>query len=181
MLQLFRLAVLACAIAGVGAARAAGLSGEVIGVADGDTLTLRDDAGAKWVIRLTDIDAPELGHGRSRPGQPYSRVARDFLRDAAHGRPASAECYDVDRRYRRERHVCRVHVDGRDLSVAMLDAGLAMVQGLTPRYVRDSGAYGHESRAKTERRGLWSQAHPIPPWQWRKACWQMQQCSGADE
>lgn len=178
-LRLAQQALLAGCLVAMSPTFAAELAGEVIRVADGDTLTIRDAAGRQWVIRLTDIDAPELGHGRSRPGQPYARAARDYLRDAAQGRQATAECYDVDRRHSRERHVCRVFVDGRDLSVAMLDAGLAMVQGISPRYVRDGRAHELERRARANRRGLWTQPVPVLPWEWRKKCWEKAQCSGA--
>jgi len=57
--------------AAVSQAAHADLNGQVVGVADGDTLTLRVDGG-NVRVRLDGIDAPELG-------QPYGKSARRSL------------------------------------------------------------------------------------------------------
>lgn len=156
----------------------------VIHVNDGDTLVLRDAGGRNIIVRLTDIDAPESSHGAGRPGQPFSAKATAHLKDLALGMAAQAECYDVDRRQNEDkvrfRYICRVHVDGKDLSLAMIDAGLAMAYRQNKRYVRDTSAYAREDAARGQRLGLWSQTEPIPAWKWRQMCWQHRFCEAAD-
>ena len=160
------------------------LAGEVIHVDDGDTLTLLDADNFKRVVRLTDIDAPESSHGTQQSGQPYSGRATALLKSITLNRQVTATCYDIDARRRndgttRERYICRVFVAGIDANMAMLDAGMAMAYRQHPRYVRDKASFAHEDAARSRRIGLWSQTAPIPPWEWRKACWIRQQCDGA--
>jgi micrococcal nuclease len=160
------------------------IAGRVVHVDDGDTLTILDADHFQRVIRLTDIDAPEGEHGAGRPGQPYSRRAAETLKDLTLGREAKAACYELDARSRddgtvRERYVCRVFVDGRDINMALLDAGLAMANRLARRYVRDPATFKHEEAARGRRIGLWAQSSPVPPWDWHRACWQRQQCPSA--
>ncbi len=160
------------------------IAGKVIHVDDGDTLTLLAGDKSWRVIRLSDIDAPEVGHGSKRPGQPYGRQAADFLRNLALGKQARSTCYDVDRRMRddgtmRDRYVCKVFVDGIDANLAMIDAGLAMAERQNKRYVRDPATYAHEDAARAKRRGLWAQPVVVAPWEWRRGCWQSGRCGGA--
>lgn len=81
--------------------------GTVVGIADGDTLTLLDGGKTTHRIRIDGIDAPERT-------QPYGQRARKSLADLAHGRSARAECPKSDRY---GRAVCRVLVDGVDVGL----------------------------------------------------------------
>jgi len=162
------------------------IAGKVIHVNDGDTLVVLDAQGHKRVIRLTDIDAPESAHGARRPGQPYSAKATAHLKSIALSSPAEASCYDIDARRRedgssRERYICRVFVNGVDVNMAMIDAGLAMAYRQNRRYVRDQATFQHEDAARAARMGLWQHSTPIPPWEWRRTCWERRQCDGAGD
>jgi len=162
------------------------ITGKVIHVDDGDTLTLLAVDKSWRVIRLSDIDAPEVGHGSKRPGQPYGRQAGGFLRDFVLGKQARATCYDVDRRMRddgttRDRYVCKVFVGGIDANLALIDAGLAMAARQNKRYVRDPATYAHEDAAKAQRRGLWAQPVVVAPWEWRRRCWGHARCDSVDD
>ena len=57
------------------------LTGKVVGVADGDTLTLRVAGNQQVKVRLAGMDAPE-----SR--QPYGQKAKQALSDLAYGQEA---------------------------------------------------------------------------------------------
>src|SRR5215470_6788958 len=91
------------------------LEGRVIGVADGDTITLLDSNHQQHRIRIGGIDAPEKG-------QPFGTRSKMNLSNLAFGRDARADCYKVDR-YRRD--VCTIYVHGKDVELAQIEAGPA--------------------------------------------------------
>ncbi len=145
------------------------LSGRIVDVSDGDTLTLlagRD----RHRVRLASIDAPETGHGRQRPGQPFAQAARKALAGLVAGRTLTLHCFEQDR-YGRD--VCDVPLpDGRTANRVMVETGLAWAnrQG-GGKYLRDEAIAGLERRARDRRLGLWSQPGAVAPWDWRWQCW----------
>jgi endonuclease YncB( thermonuclease family) len=154
--------LLAACIAGAGTVQAEQLHGKVVGVADGDTLTLLDDSRKQHRVRLDAIDAPERS-------QPFGQRARQSLASLAHGREAVADCPKTDRY---GRAVCRVTVDGVDVGLEQVRRGLAW------HYVRYAHEQSPQSRldyaraeqqARSERAGLWSYRDPTPPWDFRRA------------
>jgi len=105
------------------------LTGRVVAIADGDTLTILDGSNTQHKIRLAGVDAPEKG-------QPFGTKARDNLADKVFKQEVRVEVIDVDRYHRQ---VGRIF-----LSAA-------------------------EADAREHRRGLWADANPVPPWEWRRA------------
>ncbi|WP_343820325.1 thermonuclease family protein [Castellaniella daejeonensis] len=145
------------------------LSGRVVDVSDGDTLTLLAGRG-RHRVRLASIDAPETGHGRQRPGQPFGQAARKALADLVAGRTLTLNCFEQDR-YGRD--VCDVPLpDGQTANRVMVEHGLAWAnrQG-GGKYLRDGAIAGLERRARDQRLGLWRQAGAVAPWDWRWQCW----------
>ncbi|MFT0531264.1 thermonuclease family protein [Castellaniella hirudinis] len=154
-----------------GAAQAAyTIQGRVVQVADGDTLTLL--RGRQRVrVRLASIDAPEIGHSRQRPGQPYGQAARRALAELVAGKTLALRCYEQDR-YGRE--ICDVPLaDGRTASQALVAGGLAWanLQG-GGKYLRDDTLPGLQRQARQRGLGLWQAPGPVAPWEWRWKCWQ---------
>jgi endonuclease YncB( thermonuclease family) len=144
------------------AARAVEWVGTVIGVADGDTLTLLDDAKTPHRIRLDGIDAPERT-------QDYGQRSRQSLAGLAHGRRAVAECLKTDRY---GRAVCRVSVDGVDVGLEQVRRGLAWhyVKYANEQSTADRMRYaGAEEQARATRLGLWAASAAVPPWDYRHA------------
>jgi endonuclease YncB( thermonuclease family) len=84
-------------------------------VADGDTITMLDSNRQQHRIRLAGIDAPEKA-------QPFGQRSKQHLAQLAFGKDAKADCYKGDRY---DRDVCTVYVNGKDVGLAQLDAGLA--------------------------------------------------------
>ena len=82
-------------------------------------------------------------------------------------REAVAECSKIDR-YRR--NVCRVMVGGADAGLEQVRAGLVW---FFRRYAKElppdrRQRYADmEAQAKSEPRGLWADAAPVAPWEWR--------------
>jgi endonuclease YncB( thermonuclease family) len=99
---------------------AAELSGKVVGVSDGDTLTLlvADGSSFKQVkVRLGEIDTPE-----SR--QPYGERAKQALSDRVFGKPARVVVETTDKY---GRTVGRVYVGGVDVNAELVKQGAAWV------------------------------------------------------
>jgi endonuclease YncB( thermonuclease family) len=91
------------------------LSGRIVRVADGDTVTVLDRAKVQHRVRLAGIDAPERA-------QPYGARAKDHLAALVAGRQVVVEWQKQDRY---GRIVGKVLLSGRDINLAMIDAGLA--------------------------------------------------------
>lgn len=140
---------------------AASLSGVVVGVADGDTLTLLDAQLRQHKVRLSGIDAPEKR-------QPFGQRAKHSLGLLVYGRPVRVEAGKTDRY---GRVVGKVIVDGMDVNREQVRRGFAwhyvVYAREQPREDRERYADAERS-ARAERRGLWSMPHPVAPWDFRR-------------
>lgn len=137
------------------------LVGRVVGVTDGDTMTLLDTAKQTHKIRLSGIDAPEQK-------QPFGKQAKLSLSNLAYGRVAKADCPTRDR-YRRA--VCVVTVAGQDVGLQQIRQGFAWWYRDYAREQRmpDRQAYERaEKVAQEQRLGLWREIDPTTPWEWRR-------------
>jgi endonuclease YncB( thermonuclease family) len=138
-------------------ASAADYSARVIGIADGDTITVLTADKTQHRIRLHGIDAPEMG-------QDFGSRAKQAASSLAIGKTVTIRPRDTDRH---GRTVAEVFLpDGRSLNREMVRQGLAW---WFRRYApRDADLAQIESEARAARIGLWSQPNPVPPWEWRK-------------
>lgn len=147
------LAALACgAVHARGVDRA--IAGEVVAVADGDTLTILA-ARQEIRVRLSEIDAPERR-------QAFGTVSRQHLAQLCFRKQAVVTAESTDRY---GRVVGRVACAGVDANAAMVRAGLAWAY---TRYMRDPRIAILEREARAARRGLWRDPAPIPPWSYRR-------------
>ena len=122
------------------------ITGTVVNVADGDTVTLRAPDGQRR-IRMDSIDAPEEGHGADQPGQPDAEASRKHLAELVAGKTLIAQCYEKDQ-YGRE--VCALILeDGRSANRLQVEAGYAWAY--TARqgdYLRDQAMPDLQRQAK---------------------------------
>lgn len=142
------------------AALADTIVGRIVGITDGDTLVLLDTANRQHSIRLAGIDSPEKG-------QDFGDKARSQLSALAFGRQASADCR---RRDKYQREICLVKVDGQDLGLEQVRAGMAWWyrQYISEQSAAERANYEQaEFNAKVRRFGLWNSKNPTPPWNWR--------------
>jgi len=155
------------------AAQAYELTGKVIRVADGDTITVRGEHG-NHRIRLASIDAPETGSGSKRPGQPYGNASRKYLADQVAGKTLTLTCYEADRY---GRHICDVPLGDYTANQLLVFAGMAWAnrQG-NDKYLRDESLLQLQQDAQNNKRGLWVEPGAVAPWQWRRDCWRNGQC-----
>lgn len=136
------------------------LAGRVVGVSDGDTITVLAADHETHKIRLAGIDAPEKA-------QPFGQRAKERLSDLVFGKSVAVEWSKRDR-YQR--------IVGKVL-IANQDAGLTLVtDGLAWHYKKyqkeqtpdDQARYAAAEEASRARHaGLWIDPDPVPPWEWR--------------
>lgn len=142
------------------AAHADTLTGRVVSITDGDTITVLDATNNQHKIRLAGIDAPEKK-------QPFGDASRQHLAQLAFGK-AVLVVHNKKDRYGRT--VGKVMAGDADANLAQIKAGLAWHYKAYEREQspEDRAAYAEaELAARTARRGLWSEANPVPPWEWR--------------
>lgn len=136
------------------------LTGRIVGIADGDTLTLLDAANTQHKVRLAGIDSPEKG-------QPFGQVCKQSLADLAYDRTAQIEWNKLDRY---GRVIGKVLVNERDVNLEQIHRGCAWhyKQYQNEQALEDRLSYAKaEGKAKAEKVGLWGEAGTIAPWEWR--------------
>ena len=131
------------------------ISGRVVGVADGDTLTVLDDANGQHKIRLAGIDAPEKA-------MPFGQVGKQRLSELCYNKQATVEVVNTDRY---GRTVGDVTCDGVHANAEMVRGGNAWVYRHYDKGFES--LYALEEAAKEARLGLWADENPTPPWEWR--------------
>jgi endonuclease YncB( thermonuclease family) len=127
----------------------------VVGVHDGDTITGLDDLKTQHKIRLDAIDAPELG-------QPFGQASKKALSEKVFGKDVVVIPKTKDKYGRTVGHVM---IDGRDVNLEMLEEGMAWHY---KKYDHNARLARAEEEACAAKKGLWHDANPIAPWEWRK-------------
>jgi endonuclease YncB( thermonuclease family) len=133
-----------------------------VGVHDGDTVTALLAGNQTLKIRVRLIDAPELA-------QPFGYRAKQAMSALVFGRNIELRVSGLDRY---GRTLALIYVDGADAGLALVTSGLAWPYyrylAEAPIALQDDYLNAAE-RAQNLRIGLWIDADPIPPWEWRKA------------
>lgn len=145
----------------------------MVGVTDGDTVTVLDASRETHKIRLAGIDSPEKK-------QPFGGKAKQSLSTLLYAKPVQIEWAKRDRygRIIGKVLVARAGVPCPAPPCANeIDAGLAQIEaGLAWHYKKyekeqspeDREAYAlAETEARSRRNGLWADPDPMPPWEWR--------------
>jgi len=139
------------------------VNGLVVGVADGDTVTVLDGERNRHRVRLAFIDAPEKA-------QPFGQRAKQALSDKVFQQQVRVEVVDRDR-YGRE--VGRIWLGETDVNLAQLAEGFAWFYRHYAKNGLNSSDYARyeetEAAAKEQRLGLWQDDDPTPPWDFRRA------------
>lgn len=129
--------------------------GQVVGVSDGDTITVR--SGLQTVkVRLAGIDCPEKR-------QAFGARAKQFTSQQVFHQTVTIIPVDVDRYGRLVAEV--ILPNGDSLNQALVAAGLAWWYR---KYSDDEELAQLEEEARQSGRGLWADADPIPPWEFRR-------------
>jgi endonuclease YncB( thermonuclease family) len=155
-----------------GVALAATLSGTVVGVSDGDTITVLDAENRQHKIRVAGIDAPERN-------QPFGLRSKENLSRLVFGKEVDVQWSKHDRYQRVVGKVLVAQPDCQHpICTKTLDAGLAQIAAgfawwyrkyANEQSLEDADAYeAAEQQARAQRIGLWRDAEPMPPWDWRR-------------
>ena len=151
-----------CTLVAVGlTCNAATIEGRVVGVADGDTITVLATDKAQHKIRLAGIDAPEKK-------QAFGQRSKQSLSDLVFSKTVTVETAKRDR-YGRD--VGKVLVDGIDANLVQVQRGFAWHYKAYEREQSpsDRKVYADaEIEAKAAGCGVWLDAAPVPPWEYRR-------------
>jgi endonuclease YncB( thermonuclease family) len=138
------------------------LEGVVVGISDGDTVTILDASKAPRKIRLLGIDAPESS-------QPFGKAAKQALSNRILMKSVTVLAKSMDRY---NRVLGKIQCGGTDINLDMVRAGLAWhyKHYADDQFPGDAGLYAQAEReARTQHRGLWKSPDPMEPWQWRQS------------
>ena len=150
MIRFVFLLLLACSV------QAETLTGRVVGIADGDTITVLDANRQQHKIRLAGIDAPEKA-------QPFGDRSKQSLSELVFDKQVVVESNKQDRY---GRSVGKVLVNGIDSNLAQVNRGMiwwyrdyAKEQSAADRRLYEQA----EQQAQAQRLGLWADKNPAPP------------------
>ena len=124
-------------------------SGEVVGITDGDTITVLNSKTLKDVMKIR-----LYGRGTPEKGQAFSKRARQFTSKTVYGKVVEVK---VMATYRHGRTVAMIYADKTLLNEELVKAGLAWVYW---KYFQIG--------ARMDKRGLWADPDRIPPWKFRR-------------
>jgi endonuclease YncB( thermonuclease family) len=128
---------------------------KVTSVHDGDTFTGINESNQQVKVRLDAVDAPELG-------QPYGQSGKKALSDKIFGKTVTVITKKHDKYGRTVGHVL---VSNRDVNLELLEEGAVWHY---KEYDHNKRLREAEASARSSKRGLWHDANPVAPWEWRK-------------
>ena len=160
--MLFRTLLIVALVAHGSSVFAEEFTGKVVGVADGDTITVLHDK-TQVKIRLQAVDCPEKA-------QPFGTKAKQFTSEMVFGKIVTVKVATKDRY---GRTVAWIDVGGKSLNEELLRAGFAWHY---KQYDKSEKLAKLEQEARAAKRGLWADANPTPPWEWRHGKQQKPEC-----
>jgi endonuclease YncB( thermonuclease family) len=155
-----RVLLISMVLATSGPSHADVLIGQVVGVSDGDTITLLDANKTQYKIRLAGIDAPEKA-------QAFGQAAKKSLSDLIFNKQVNVYWEKTDRY---QRVLGKVTLDGQDVCLEQVKLGMAWYY---KQYQRDQTPEDRtkytlaEKEARANRIGLWSDESPVEPLKFR--------------
>lgn len=132
------------------------LAGRVVGIIDGDTITLLTDAHKQVRVRLVEIDAPEKN-------QPWGQNSKKALSDMIFGQIVKMQTWGTDQY---GRSLGKIYLGSKYINSEMVREGEAWAYR---EYLTDYSLISLETIARQHHVGLWSQPDKdlVPPWEWR--------------
>ena len=141
--------------------QAESITGRVVGVSDGDTVTLLDNNNSQYKVRLAGIDAPEKK-------QAFGNASKRYLSDLVFSKEVTA---DWSKKDRYGRLVAKVKLNDNDINLLQIKHGMAWF------YFKYQNELSQEDRIKyvqahqnseNNKIGLWADSFAEAPWDYRK-------------
>lgn len=140
--------------------QAESITGRVVGVSDGDTITLLGEDNTQYKVRLAGIDAPEKK-------QAFGNASKKSLSDLVFSKQVVANWSKKDRY---GRLIAKVVFNNSDINLMQIQRGMAwfyskykyeLIQEDRIEYLQ-----AHEN-ARSNKVGLWADSLPEAPWDFR--------------
>jgi len=135
------------------------ITGKVVSISDGDTITVLDSSKTQHKIRLYGVDCPE-SH------QDFGQKAKQFTSNMVFGQTVSVKSMDTDRY---GRTVGLVNIGSKSLNEELVKNGMAWFYGQYCKVSFCSQWNQYQEDARSRNTGLWSMPNPIPPWEFRRS------------
>lgn len=136
---------------------------KILAVGDGDKV-LVDDGTNQQIIRILGIDAPELG-------QPFFKEAKENLSKLLTGKKVLL-VYSLHNLKDAEGYFpARIFVDKKDVGLNLLETGFAWRNVKDKFFIEkkdDEGNELAEAKARLAKTGIWQEAKPQKPWEYRE-------------
>jgi len=132
------------------------LSGKVISVIDGNIIEILTDDGDKLLIKLSEVDSPELG-------QEFGEEALAYTSKFCLNKIVEIDVVGKDRKGIRL-GIVRLR-SGKQLNTSLLKSGLAWY---SHHCIDQCEMRLLETKAKKKKLGLWIDENPTPPWVFRR-------------
>jgi micrococcal nuclease len=135
-------------------------------VVDGDTIHIRDQAGADTKVRLVGVDAPELSDPSTGLAAHWAERAMSYLTARANGKNVTLRLEPVQTRDRYGRLLAYIYLTDSDcLNLDLVRDGQAYADrrfkhSYLPQYTQA------ENEARRKKTGLWKEVteDQMPPW-----------------
>ncbi|SHM91271.1 Endonuclease YncB, thermonuclease family [Chryseobacterium carnipullorum] len=129
---------------------------KVVGISDGDTITVLLDGNVQKKLRLAEVDCPEKK-------QPFGKNAKQFTSDQVFAKKIR---FTETKKDRYGRSIAKVYYDnGKYLSAEIIKAGYGWWYY---SYSKDADLGKMQETAKARKRGLWQDKKAVSPWDFRK-------------
>jgi endonuclease YncB( thermonuclease family) len=128
---------------------------KVVRIIDGDSIMILTNDNQQIKVRLEGIDCPEKS-------QDFGEKARQYTADLCFNKVVRIEKTGKDRY---GRILAYIYVDDLCVNKELLKVGLAWH---FKKYNADPELAKLEKQARSEKKGLWAQPSPTPPWEFRK-------------
>lgn len=156
-MKIIKITILALLLTTYSVLAAESISGRVVNVSDGDTVTILINEAETIKVRLSEIDAPEKN-------QPWGNKSKQALTALISNQNVTISAHGKDRY---GRTLGTIYLNQKNINKLMVQNGEAWAY---TKYVSDQEYFLFQEQAKTQKIGLWSIGldQPTPPWEWRQ-------------
>jgi micrococcal nuclease len=136
---------------------------------DGDGAFIKSRSGEQLNCRIEGIDAPETDktkHGK-KGAQPHANDSLNTLKKMIVNKEVTVTVTEEASGKNYNRSMCKIEIEGKDVSTEMLRAGAAMIY---EQFYKGPKHREAQNQAKVGKQGIWGdKTPPQPPWEYRRS------------